>query len=500
MSHKNVVRIMLVLPLLLCLPALCPVISGDGGFFIPTVDRWMSAPEEKQMGVIEYKNGIQDLTIAIDVKNSSLQADEAFWIFPVPAAPEKITIDIEKNISFLRGEDVAETAKESMSFSSMVTLCISQPYLSPFLFVYVYAGGMMISGSIGDLTVYQHMEKMGLTTELVGTNDSAAFSSYLNQHDVRLTNDTLAILNEYIGKDYSFVVSWISNVSEFRKNALIINNEYYSYHYYYGEPFFMLGITIHFPTDRIYYPLKLTSIYGEKEIPIYLQIHGYVTPFSLQDNMEVHYAIDGNIRYTEITIRSKAEDLTQDLWIENTAPPTAIISSFITENIILATCIIFIFCSCLASVLAGIIIFQKQQPSLIKFALLGLCNFMSVIGFFIASFKLKIDQTFVKLPIEKKIVEKKKTNALSPITWVGIGIGVLFLILVLFVSGGSFYPLMMLGEMLLIFLFIGPIIGIIALFVYGRRKDKQNNAFVILFSIFFIVLMIVIQIVLQTIL
>lgn len=214
--------------------------------------------------------------------------------------------------------------------------------------------------------------------------------------------------------------------------------------------------------------------------------------------MEVHYAIDGNIRYTEITIRSKAEDLTQDLWIENTAPSTAIISSFIMENIILVTCIIFIFCSCLASILAGIIIFYHQKPLFFKFALLGLCNFTSAIGLFIASFILKIDQTFVKLPIEKKIeiVEKKKTDTFSPITWFGIGIGILLLIYALFSSGGYYY----FGGMLFLFFFIGPIIGVIALFVYGRRKDKQKNAFVVLFSIFFIVFMIVIQIVLQTIL
>jgi len=487
---------MLVLPLLLCLPALCPVISGDGGFFIPTVDRWMSAPEEKQMGVIEYKNGIQDLTIAIDVKNSSLQADEAFWIFPVPAAPEKISIDIQKNISFLRGKDVDTVAKGYLSDSFLLTFCLSQPYLSPFLVVYFYISGAIAPGGIEDVTVYQHLEKMGLTTELVGTNSSDALTQYLSQKDIRLTNDTIAILNDYIGKDCSFVVSWISDVQEFRKNALIQDHSYY---YMYGEPFFMLGITIRFPTNRMYYPLKLTSIYGEKEIPIYLQIHGYVTPLSLQDNVEVHYAIDGNIRYTEITLRSKAEDLTQDLWIENTAPSKAIISGFITENIILVACIIFIFCSCLASVLAGIIIFQKQQPSLAKFAILGLCNFMSVIGFFIASFLLKIDQTFVKLPRGKKIVDEKKANALSSMTWFGIVIGIFF-ILALFSSGVFFYLLMMLGEILFFFFFICPIIGIIALFVYGRRKDNQKNAFVVLFSIFFIVLMIVIQIVLQTIL
>ncbi len=221
MSHKNVVRIMLVLPLLFCLPALCPVISGDGGLFIPTVGYWIYTPEEKQMGLIGYQDGIQNLTIAIDVKNSSLQAEKAVWIFPVPAAPEKITIDIEKNVSFLRGRDVIETAKESMSFSSMVTLCISQPYLSPFLTIYIYTSGMIMGGgSIGDLTVYQHMEKMGLTTELVGTNSSNALTLYLSQKDVRLTNDTIAVLNDYIGNDYSFVVSWISDVKEFREKAL----------------------------------------------------------------------------------------------------------------------------------------------------------------------------------------------------------------------------------------------------------------------------------------
>jgi len=92
------------------------------------------------------------------------------------------------------------------------------------------------------------------------------FSNYIDEKNVSLTEDALTIIENYIGKNYSFVISWISDVEQFREKYII---EEYDFNYWgvdYYEPFFMLGVSINFTTDKIYYPLKLTSIYGEEEI------------------------------------------------------------------------------------------------------------------------------------------------------------------------------------------------------------------------------------------
>jgi hypothetical protein len=53
----------------------------------------------------------------------------------------------------------------------------------------------------------EHIEKMGLTTELIGTKEGNALYIYLTGKGLDLPSDSKAILDEYVGKDYSFVVS-----------------------------------------------------------------------------------------------------------------------------------------------------------------------------------------------------------------------------------------------------------------------------------------------------
>ena len=84
MGKKIIIKIMLVLTGLFLVSIFSPAVVSDGCIFIPTVEEWVYAFEEKQIGVINYENGIENLTLVVDIKNSSLSADEAFWIFPIP--------------------------------------------------------------------------------------------------------------------------------------------------------------------------------------------------------------------------------------------------------------------------------------------------------------------------------------------------------------------------------------------------------------------------------
>ena len=130
-------------------------------------------------------------------------------------------------------------------------------------------------------------------------------------------------------------------------------------------------------------------------------------------------------------------------------------------------------------------IYKKQKPMIHRFALLGLCNFAGLIGFYAASFVLKIDQKFVQKPGEKQQpVEKKKSFNLENIKWPVIGlIAALIVIFPMLFSQYYFFSWLMI---LLIFVF--PCIGTIVMFIYGYSKDKQKTRFAILFSLFFIIL------------
>jgi len=486
MHQKITLKIMPVFVSLLILVALLPpVVLGDGGAFYrrPNIEDWISLPQEKQIGIINYKDGYEKLILVINVKNSSLQGDKAAWIFPVPSDPKDVNIDILDTVPTLEGNDIRDLADDAIN-EPYPFLYLSQIYTFPLFFALVYTSYSGMLGTAGiagnQYMIYEHIEKKGMTTEKVGANNSEAFQVYLDSNDLSLPDAANAIIDEYIGQNYCFIVSWISDVEEFRREALA-PYRYYDGHYYnedtgefIWDPSLTLGVSINFPAEKIYYPLKLTSIYDDEIIPIFIQVIDCVTPSIYPDVsqdgfMRTNYYVDDsysvpinlttffaeqvekngvkgyggryyiqNFRYTEIEIHSKAKYLTEDLWIDDSVPVEISILDFIALNACVILILIFIVSSCLASLLAGIIVYYGKKPSLYKFALLGLSNFASLFGFYVISYVLNINQTFVKIPDKKK----------SYFSW---------------------------------------------------EKDKPKIAFIVLFSIFFIIVLVLIQIILQSI-
>jgi hypothetical protein len=482
--HKKTNLKMLLILLSFCIVfVLSPAVNSDGCIFIPTIDSWIGAPEENQIGLINYNKGLENLTIVVDVRGNNLQVEQALWLFPVPSEPDDVSIDIVDSIDFYRGGiyDVNEYA-EHLLVQSFIFKLVSQPQfvMAPLIWVYM-------SGSIGaaydsnDLTVYQHIEKKGLTTEVIETKNSEALSYYLSEKNITLFDNATQPINEYIGENYSFVVSWISNVTEFKNHALVDHYKYEPYWEYHGYQYFMLGVSISFPTDDIYYPLRLTSIYDDKKIPILLQINNFVTLETSIDGTDVEYLMDGDLPYTQVNINTEARNLKEDLWIKNTAPYETHLGKYVSDNIILISIVIFILCSCTASVLSGLIIYRKQNPILNKFFLFGFLNFTTLVGFFIASFVLKIDQTFVENPLPPKEKIKKHLSKNDKIFfYLLISAITALVIFLLFVQPYVIFAIFV------TLLFFGPFVGVILMFVYGLCKDKQKTKFTFLFSVFYL--------------
>jgi len=476
MGKKNLVVAILFI-LFLASVSFIPISSADGGFFVPTIEYWIGAPEEKQIGLIDYTDGRENLIIVIDIKNSSLQSEKAVWIFPIPADPEEVSVDVLSDIPYFKGKGIDSLARDNL-WNTFFLMMFSQSYTFPVLFYY-YAG-MLGAASEDTLLIYDHIEKMGLTTELIGTTNSSAFEDYLNQKSLNFSAETSSILDYYINKSYSFVVSWISDVEEFRKEALV-EDYYYYYYANYDEPFFILGVSVDFPSENIYYPMKLTSIYGEKKIPILLQIKDFITPLTEFENMDVNYLLDGSTSYTEITIRSKSEDLTQDLWAEDKAPSETLLPGFIASNGVLFAIILFVFSSCFASLLAGMAVYFNQKPIIHKFVLLGLFNFLTFIGFVVANRFTKTSQTFVKKPIDTSSSNDKKFERNAFLTLILSYFSLVFIILCFWL----YNPDSIIGVAIYMS-FFGIFIAVLTFLGFLTTKDKQRTAFVILFSVFFI--------------
>jgi hypothetical protein len=67
------------------------------------------------------------------------------------------------------------------------------------------------------VTVYESIEKIGLTTELVSAVNGSSLTEYITSKGLNLPESSKSILDEYTGKEYSFVISWISDIEKFKQ-------------------------------------------------------------------------------------------------------------------------------------------------------------------------------------------------------------------------------------------------------------------------------------------
>ncbi len=241
-------------------------ISADGGAIRPSPDGdWTWVDEYSQQAFINYENGVEKLIIAVDLEEGN---SDIAWIIPVPSNPEKVELDITSELPIFYGDDIISKAKLSFSDSLKISYGMSffgQVWtlpVSPVLLVSLSGGAR--SGGFGETTpgdpavISSHIEKAGMVSEVITAKDSQAIYNYFSQRGFNIEPGNITELDFYIEKDYSFVISWINPKSASNK----------------GER----GIFVSFPVSKIYYPLILTSAYGEAEIPVTIRVVGHVKP------------------------------------------------------------------------------------------------------------------------------------------------------------------------------------------------------------------------------
>jgi hypothetical protein len=226
-------------------------------------------------------------------------------------------------------------------------------------------------------------------------------------------------LDYYIGKDYTFIITWLK--SSFYKEK---------------ERERARAIYVKFPSPKIYYPLYPTSIYGRKEIPISI----YITRFNsvhlfpeIKDYASIEYLIGEyyepwqlsaseiqTIREflgegkksdecTKISIDAPASAFASDLWINpHPAPLSARYAKFIAKHPSFASLAILIIASCLAGYVMGLILFPFLRKEPFPLLALGFANVFTLLAVIIlvASLQTMEERKDVKETIE--ILRKKE--------------------------------------------------------------------------------------------
>lgn len=367
---------------------------GDGGIVIYDGDMfaWELQYMDRQLCAINYENGFENMLLSVDV--TDLRGEKAVWIFPIPAEPGATAIDIIKGFPRLGGYDIERQADEAVA-DAFLWMRLSQVYTIPCTLL--MATMEVLPPGLG-VEVHEHVEEMGLTTELITAEDGTAFYEYLTDTGLDLPPDLRSLFEEYVGKEYSFVASWISDIERYRREAARED--------IYGPIINSAGVSIRFRTDSIYFPLRPTSVYGSQTIPMLIYVIGHVTPElypEIEKESRVNYYRQGHydvpdelssffggstaiedLGYTRIQIRAPSEDLTEDLWIDDSTPAGLAVADFVNSYAWIGAIVIFALGSCLASLFAGVIVFRKDRPPKTKLALFGLCNFLTLVGFALA--------------------------------------------------------------------------------------------------------------------
>jgi hypothetical protein len=531
---KNKIRIFSFIVLIILVLLL---ITADGMVHVEEQSVWSMARENSQLAAINYEDGKEDLILSVGL-TQELKGDRAVWIFPVPSKAKDVEINILKSIPAFSGTDMERSVKDYAA-GSLAIMSATQIYPLPALIGYLgvfspsryintadtVQGGAEVDSMWKGIDLYERVEKNGLVTELFEFDDAQAFERFLENRNLTLDGTAKSILESYIDKDYSFVVSWIININAFNEEKISLRQQYgYNYNSMQAS---VMSVFIRFPTEKIFYPLEPTAVYGSVYIPTNIYVVGHVKP-------ELYAEIEGkttvtyykgnsylvpeelrsffrdknrisNLDYTKIYIGTTAADFADDLWMEKSVPSVAKIYNLTSNYGVLTWVVAFILFSCIASLVSGLIIFRKDSPSIWKFILFGFSNFLSLIGFCALSFVFKIDKNFTKTAKNKVEDVQIKKVIFRTLLIAAIPIVIVFFIVLLFfgfilLSVGHYGNYYGAGEILLglfytalisgFSLITGYIFSLIffAPFVYGYYKNRKIMKFDILFSALFMIL------------
>lgn len=449
---------------------------------------WEFFSEERQSANITYDAGIEKMYLNVDVKIAD--SSSIVWIFPVPAAPDKVSVDIAAENQRYFGEKLSAIAKKQLK-ETRYSLLKTQLYtISPMWGRFrgdirgLIGGAASTLGASagnegGSVQVHAHLEKEGMITEVITAKNGADIYSYLRKSGLKVEDGAIKVLDHYISKDFSFVVSrilpqeivvstrevagyyrglsrarkseWPMSVIKAYEEKLKVSpeNQWWSLKHYQNRDLaaeiveeiskdpsvvsevrkeiaarrmVRKGVLVSFPTQEIFFPLLLTSVYGDKVVPLTLNVVGLVSPIifdAIREFTKVDYIsgrisrsqrgrgpVEPRFEYTSIKVDAPSKYYTQDLRILLREPLAPRIYKFISQNQSLMFWVLLVVISALAGILVGLPLYPRLRnlSGLARISLVGLCNIASIIGVFFAAKHLlpkyeyaQLDETFAAL-------------------------------------------------------------------------------------------------------
>lgn len=93
-------------------------------------------------------------------------------------------------------------------------------------------------GIESDVIVYEHLDKEGISSEIITAKTTNGLYDYLKSKGLKIESGSIPVLDNYIGKDYFFVVSWMNSPEKIISAEDIKNNLYTYFSSKYSYPKF----------------------------------------------------------------------------------------------------------------------------------------------------------------------------------------------------------------------------------------------------------------------
>lgn len=308
--------------------------------------------QKSQQAWIEHEGGREKLTLA--VRTSTFPAQVA-WIVPVPAPAKDTQLTLVEKLPDWGGQELRAKARFSL-FKFWIIV-----YIFFALLIYVGAYSWLVAIAVVamlmaiaipafgpmpgtlqavDVAAYAHAELGGLVSELVEAKDAQALEEYLKARSCTLPKPVADKLPAVLDGKTSLVVSWA--VKEKLSKSL--------------------AVQIDFPAERPFYPMKLTSVYGDKAPAVDLKVQGWRKVPGLKDLRRGYYD-----RYTRVLYSGPG----QDDWTFDALgfAPGLWLACFTAKVPILANILLLLFSGIAAAFLVGSAAESRPGPG--KLVILG---------------------------------------------------------------------------------------------------------------------------------
>jgi len=409
-------KLLLIIGLLLFLIAPNKCWAG-GILYLHDGQKWNLQNFSKE-SYISYQNGLQKLILNINFYQEKSSAQKGLLIFPLPCSLNDVNLSLKKEIPRLYARDLNYELLEKIDNFNLLSNVFSflfSALSSPLPFIGIIYDGGTPGYYMTPQNTHTQIIQYKISSELVKFDKINDFKTYLSSKSIYLDEKFDKIIGDYINHNYIFVLAYLNEPKTVREkhNFLCITSE--------------MQLYIKFKSNKIYYPLKLSSIYdnvinnnlfifGFKSPQLYQEISKdtkikYYSGGSLKDTDDFFPSNALNYTWTGLEIKTNPKNLLYDLFIIDQIPFNSILlSSFFYYIYIPISSIVYIFIAFIVYYLLFLFFCNKNIPN-IKFILfLSISFFISHLFTFIYSYIIKLDEKICNEQNDELDIEGK-TNS-----------------------------------------------------------------------------------------